>query len=133
MDPKTDSSDTESRFDIPTHPSRHYPRDDGVEYRGKTVFQISPAGEDAIDDLEGLVVSTLEQEAYTYGDWFELPVPLYTVHDEVTGDVFRVAVKPSHIEFHVLPATEPAGLERLFDCLQRAGAVDAWEIGCEVE
>lgn len=111
------ADDDTPTFAIPKRPERRYPRRGGVEYDGETVFSLRPA--DARDDetLSRLVESVLEEHQYRYGDWFDLPMPLYVVHDETTGDTFRVAVRDGAVEFHVLPETEPAGLRALYERL----------------
>ncbi|QLD91003.1 hypothetical protein HWV07_18900 [Natronomonas salina] len=111
------ADDDTPTFAIPEPPVRRYPRRGGVEYEGQTVFSLTPA--DPLDDpeLASLVRSVLEGDPYRYGDWFDLPMPLYLVHDDVTGDTFRVAVRDGDVEFHVLPDTEPEGLRRLYDRL----------------
>ena len=111
------ADDDTPTFAIPEPPVRRYPRRGGVEYEGQTVFTLTPA--DPLDDpeLASLVRSVLEGDPYRYGDWFDLPMPLYLVHDDGTGDTFRVAVRDGDVEFHVLPDTEPEGLRRLYDRL----------------
>ncbi len=117
------------RFAIPERPRRRYPRRGGVEYEGETVFVLDPdtdAGDGALVDL---LETVLSEDGYRYGDWFDLPMPLYSVHDDETGDTFRVAVRDGTVEFHVLPATESPGLRRLFERL-RADSGWAWSVGC---
>lgn len=122
------ADDDTPTFAIPEPPVRRYPRRGGVEYEGQTVFSLTPA--DPLDDpeLASLVRSVLEGDPYRYGDWFDLPMPLYLVHDDGTGDTFRVAVRDGDVELHVLPDTEPEGLRRLYDRL-----VDASETTWYVE
>jgi len=107
-------------FAIRQRPTRRYPRRGGVEYEGGTVFEVTPAAPREDGALAILVESVLEDEPYRYGDWFDLPMPLYLVHDDDTGDTFRVAVRDGVVEFHVLPATEPPGLRRLYERLREA-------------
>jgi hypothetical protein len=117
----------EPTFAIPRSPERRYPHRGGVEYEGETVFSLTPtAGYDDAELIE-LVESVLAADHYRYGDWFDLPMPLYLVHDDVTGDTFRVAVRDGSVEFHVLPDTEPEGLRRLYE---RLSATDdgAWRV-----
>ena len=109
-----------STFAIRQRPTRRYPRRGGVEYEGGTVFEVTPAAPREDGALAVLVESVLEDDPYRYGDWFDLPMPLYLVHDDETGDTFRVAVRDGVVEFHVLPATEPPGLRRLYDRLTAA-------------
>ena len=106
-----------STFAIRQRPTRRYPRRGGVEYEGGTVFEVTPAAPREDGTLAVLVESVLEDEPYRYGDWFDLPMPLYLVHDDDTGDTFRVAVRDCRVEFHVLPATDPPGLRALYDRL----------------
>ena len=53
------------------------------------------------------------------------------VHDDETGDVFRVAVRNGQIEFHVLPATEAPGLRALYDRLVAADD-RSWQVDCRI-
>jgi hypothetical protein len=101
-------------FAIPRHPERRYSRHTGLEYEGATVFSLSPAIDRADGALEELLLTVLDGESYTYGDWFDLPMALYLVHDTETGDVFRVSVRDGRIEFHVLPETSSGGLRALY-------------------
>lgn len=108
---------TDPSFEIPARPQRRYPYDSGVEYEGETVFHLRPAGDRLDQPLQSLVEAVLDDEPYTYGDWLDLPLPLYLVHDERTGDVFRVVVRDRAVELHVLPATESAGLRAFYETL----------------
>ena len=101
-------------FAIAHHPERRYSRHSGLEYEGTTVFSLRPAADHGNDWLDELLHEVLDGDTYTYGDWFDLPMALYLVHDGDTGDVFRVAVRDGRIEFHVLPETEPSGLRALY-------------------
>ena len=109
-----------STFAIRQRPTRRYPRRGGVEYEGGMVFEVTPTPPRGDGALAAVVESVLEDDPYRYGDWFDLPMPLYLVHDDETGDTFRVAVRDGVVEFHVLPATEPPGLRRLYDRLTAA-------------
>ena len=109
-----------STFAIRQRPTRRYPRRGGVEYEGGTVFEVTPTPPRGDGALAAVVESVLEDDPYRYGDWFDLPMPLYLVHDDDTGDTFRVAVRDGVVEFHVLPATEPPGLRRLYERLREA-------------
>jgi hypothetical protein len=101
-------------FTIPRRPERRYSRHAGLEYEGTTVFSLSPATDRADGALDDLLRGVLDGETYTYGDWFDLPMALYLVHDAETGDVFRVSVRDGAIEFHVLPGTDSGGLRALY-------------------
>lgn len=121
------AEDDTPTFAIPRSPVRRYPRRGGVEYEGETVFSLTPPGSFDDPELAALVESVLEDGPYRYGDWFDLPMPLYLVHDDETGDTFRVAVRDGDVEFHVLPDTRPAGLRALYDRLESATG-DAWSV-----
>lgn len=114
-------------FTIPEHPERRYPRDGGVEYEGGTVFVLTPTGEWAESELAALVERVLSAEEYRYGDWFDLPLPLFLVHDDATNDTFRVAVRDAHVELHVRPRTKSEGLRALYDRLVAATDGD-WRV-----
>lgn len=139
--PRSDPS-----FDIPQRPERRYSRSKGLEYNGGTVFTLTPdpALENGDARLCALVERVLEGEPYRYGDWFDLPMPLFLVHDRETGDVFRVAIRDGNVEFHVLPGTEAAGLRALYRRLCEATAVSvgaetqaddglAWHVDCRTD
>jgi hypothetical protein len=96
------------------HPEREHRRSGGMRYEGGTVFVLTPA--DAAD-LAGLVADLLDSGPYRYGDWFDLPMPLFLVHDDDTDDTFRVAVRDGTVELHVRSATGPAGLRAFYDRL----------------
>ncbi|WP_255195282.1 hypothetical protein [Halorarius litoreus] len=114
---ETETAARQPDFTIPEHPERRYPRGGGVEYEGGTVFVLTPGGEWSEPELASLVESVLAAENYRYGDWFDLPLPLYLVHDDATNDTFRVAVRDDHVELHVRPKTTSAGLRALYDRL----------------
>jgi hypothetical protein len=120
-------------FAIPSRPERRYPRGGGVEYEGGTTFSLAPVPEREDPWLRGVVEGVLDGEGYTYGDWFDLPMPLYLVHDEATGDVFRVSVRNSRVRLHVLPATESGGLRQFFDRLRDSADGVDWDVSRRVE
>ena len=115
------------RFAIAERPRRRYPRRGGVEYEGETAFDLAPGTAVDDGDLVELVESVLSADGYTYGDWFDLPMPLYLVHDHRTGDTFRVVIRDGTVEFHALPGTDPPGLRRLFEGL-RAASGWTWSV-----
>lgn len=119
-------------FEIPAWPRRRYPRDGGVEYAGETVFTLTPEPARETGTLDTLVRQVLAADHYTYGDWFELPMPLYLVNDHETGDVFRIGIRDGTVELHVLPATGSAGLRAFYERLVAAGTVD-WQVDCRVD
>jgi hypothetical protein len=119
-------------FAIPRHPERRYSRHAGLEYEGTTVFSLSPTTDRVDGALDDLLKNVLDSESYTYGDWFDLPMALYLVHDTETGDVFRVSVRDGRIEFHVLPETSSGGLRALYRRLaERSG--HGWNVDCHTD
>jgi hypothetical protein len=121
------ADDDTPTFAISDRPVRRYPRRGGVEYEGETVFSVTPADDYEDPQLASLVESVLDEGPYRYGDWFDLPMPLYLVHDEETGDTFRVAVRDGSVEFHVLPTTDSAGLRALYERLVTKSDV-SWHV-----
>ena len=121
---------SEPSFAIPAHPERHYPYEGGLEYEGETRFHLRPRPPQGEDSLDSLLQRVLSAGPYRYGDFFDLPMPLYLVRDDETGDVFRVSVRNGQIRLHVLPETEPAGLRALYDRLATAWDVN-WSVRCE--
>ena len=120
-------TDDDPTFRIPQHPTRRYRRRGGVEYDGGTVFSVCPSRDLDEEALVELVRSILDRPPYRYGDWFDLPMPLYLVHDDVTGDTFRVAIRDGAVELHVLPETESDGLRAFYDRLT-ANSTDGWTV-----
>jgi hypothetical protein len=121
---------SEPSFAIPARPDRRYPYEGGVEYEGETVFHLRPRPPQDDASLDSLLRRTLASGPYRHGSFLDLPMPLYLIRDEETGDVFRVSVRDGAIHFHVLPATESAGLQALYDRLAAAWDVD-WQVDCE--
>lgn len=119
-------------FAIPKHPTRRYQRRGGVEYDGETVFSLSPEAERDDESLTQLVEQVIDGESYRYGDWFDLPMPLYLVHDDRTGDTFRAAVRDGVIELHVLPDTGPEGLRVFYQRIE-ALSETAWNVTCRTD
>lgn len=124
-------------FAIPGRPERTYPRSGGVEYEGGTVFVLTPdgdggegTGED--DDLKAQVEAVLSAGPYRYGDFLELPMALYLVRDEGTGDVFRVAVRDGTVRLHVMPETDSAGLRQFYDRLADHTGRE-WRVECRTD
>ena len=122
----------EPSFEIPRHPERRYSRHAGLEYEGSTVFSLSPTADYADPELDDLLHSVLDDDRYTYGDWFDLPMALYLVYDMRTGDVFRVAVRGGTIELHVLPETDSAGLRALYRRLRERSECE-WVVECRTD
>jgi hypothetical protein len=119
-------------FSIPAHPERRFPYDEGVRYEGSTLFRLTPGAdreEAALDDLVGAVLAA---GPYRYGDFFDLPMPVYLVRDDGTGDVFRVSVRDGRVRLHVLPETGPAGLRAFYERLTEHSGVD-WQVDCRTD
>lgn len=108
---------SEPSFTIPARPQREYPYSGGVEYDGQTIFRLVPGEQCTNDELSELLGQTLADGPYQYGDFYNLPMTLYLVRDDRTGDVFRASVRNECIRLHVLPETESQGLRRLYDRL----------------
>ena len=124
-DLRTDDPDPGTpTFDI-AHPERSHPRSGGMRYEGGTVFALSPDRDVSLADA---VEAVLREGPYRYGDWFDLPMPLFLVHDDGTGDTFRVSVRDGRVELHVRSATTAAGLRAFYDRL-----IDRVDGGVRVE
>ncbi len=108
---------SEPSFTIPARPQREYPYSGGVEYDGQTIFQLVPSTEQSNDHLSEVLGMTLAEGPYQYGDFYNLPMTLYLVRDQQTGDVFRASVRDGRIRLHVLPDTESTGLRHVYDRL----------------
>jgi len=122
-------SDDEPSFSIPRRPTRRYPGRGGVEYDGGTVFRLTPDRSRDNRSITDLVESILEEPPYRYGDWFDLPMPLYLVHDDDTGDTFRVAIRDGTVRLYVLPETGRSGLRAFYDRLAATDDAD-WAVEC---
>jgi hypothetical protein len=117
-DDGTSTGDTApDRFAIPERPTRRYPRGGGVEYVGGTRFRLVPPTDRSDRELVALVERVLAGDRYRFGDWFDLPMPLYLVHDDRTHDTYRVSVRDGRVVLHVLPETGSAGLRAFFERL----------------
>ncbi len=123
-------TDDDPTFDIPRRPERVYPHEGGVEYEGGTVFRLSPDAEVPEETLASLVEGVLDGERYTYGDWFDLPAPVYLVHDERHSTAFRVVIRYGSVEFHVLPDTDAEALRGLYSRFRESSEFD-WRVDCE--
>jgi hypothetical protein len=119
-------------FSIPSRPSRRFPYEGGLEYEGETVFRLDPAVEWSTDRLAELVEAVLESGPYRYGDFLELPMPVYLVRDDGTGDVFRVSIRDGAVRFHVLPETDTPGLRAMYDRLDGRTDFD-WCVECRAD
>lgn len=121
-----------SRFEIPARPERRYPAAGGVEHAGGTAFYLTPGPSLPVDELDDHLAAVLADDRYVKGDWFDLPMPVYLVHDREVSTAFRVVVRDDRVELHVLPATDPAGLAALFERLRERTAVE-WTVECHPE
>ena len=101
-------------FVIPVHPKRTYPYRGGLQYEGGTTFSLVPDDDWLDSELTDLVERILQEGPYRYGDFFNLPMPVYLVRDDETTDVFRVSVRDGSIRFHVLPETDSPGLQAMY-------------------
>ena len=119
----------EPSFAIPVQPERTYPFRGGVTYEGETTFILAPDPDWDTDRLTELVADVLADGPYRYGDFLNLPMPLYLVKDEQTSDVFRLSVRDGSVRLHVLPDTESAGLRAMHDRLVAESGID-WTVEC---
>ena len=123
----------EPSFSIPARPTRRYPHGSGVEYEGGTEFELTPDSEHTEPELAAVVTDILADGPYRYGDFHDLPMPLWLVRDEDTADVFRVAVRDGTVRLHVLPETESAGLRRFYERLRGTDESIAWRVDRRVD
>jgi hypothetical protein len=113
--------DDEDAFADLRHPERSFPRAGGMQYEGATVIELRPRdGPTDETALAALAEDVLSADRYRVGDWFDLPLPVFLVHDDETGDTFRVAVREDAIELHVRSETGAAGLRAFRDRLADA-------------
>ncbi|SIR81896.1 hypothetical protein SAMN05421858_3937 [Haladaptatus litoreus] len=122
--------DSDPSFSIPHRPQRTYPRGGGVRYEGETIFRLSPGSECSEERLTAFVQDVLEEDPYTYGDWFDLPVPMYLVRDHDRDTTFRVVVRYESVELHVLPDTRSSGLLAMYHRLSDCSGL-SWTVSCE--
>jgi hypothetical protein len=115
-------------FSIPVTPTRRFPHGKGVEYEGGTAFELRPDSERTEPELAETVRDLLGTGPYQYGDFYDLPMPLWLVRDRETADVFRVAVRDGTVRLHVLPTTEPDGLRRFYNRLRETAASVSWTV-----
>lgn len=115
----------EPAFEIPVRPECDYSAG-GITRTGGTVFSLLP-GDGAV---EGCLGRVLARERYTAGDWFDLPSPVYLVHDRELGTVFRVVGYDDRVELHVTTTTESAGLRAFYDALIEESDA-GWTVDCE--
>ncbi len=103
-----------------------------MEYEGKTVFTLRPNTSYSDESLTSLVERVLDRRPYRFGDWSDLPMPLYLVHDDRTGDTFRTAIRDGTVELHVLPETGPAGLGAFYERLVESSET-GWDVTCRTD
>ena len=120
-------------FSIPARPTRRFPHGSGVEYEGGTEFELTPDADRSEPELVTVVTDILADGPYRYGDFHDLPMPLWLVRDEDTTDVFRVAVRDGTVRLHVLPETESAGLRRFYDRLLQVDPSVSWRVDRRVD
>jgi hypothetical protein len=120
-------------FSIPARPTRRYPHGSGVEYEGGTEFELRPDRDHTESELAAVVTDILAAGPYRYGDFHDLPMPLWLVRDEDTADVFRVAVRDGTVRLHVLPETESPGLRRFYERLCGTDESLSWAVDRRVD
>ncbi|MDS0259108.1 hypothetical protein NDI56_06850 [Haloarcula sp. S1CR25-12] len=120
-------------FSIPARPTRRFPHGSGVEYEGGTEFELIPDAERTEPELATVVTDILAAGPYRYGDFHDLPMPLWLVRDEDTADVFRVAVRDGTVRLHVLPTTDEAGLRRFYERLCADDPSLSWAVDRRVD
>lgn len=119
----------EPAFDIPARPSRQFSSRGDMEYEGGSRFDLDPGGDPGVG-LDSLVTDVLADGPYRYGDFTELPMPLYLVRDDETADVFRVSIRDGTVRLHVLPETESGGLRAFYERLCDRTDCE-WTVTCE--
>ncbi|MCL7417573.1 MAG: hypothetical protein M8354_07005 [Halalkalicoccus sp.] len=112
-------------FEIPVHPECEY-SGGAITRTGGTIFSLIPADGTVEERLERV----LARDRYTAGDWFDLPSPVYLVHDRKMGTVFRVVGYDDRVELHVTTTTESSGLRAFYDALGEESETD-WRVDCE--
>lgn len=116
-------------FEIPVRPRRRFRRNGGVEYEGRTVFELHPEPSLSRSVLERHLQAVLDAERYVYGDRGGLPAPVYLVHDRARRTVFRVVVRDDRLELHALPNSDAETFREVYDRLERRDGV-AWSVEC---
>lgn len=114
-------------FEVPVRPERRYPPSGGVEYRGEVAFHLTPRADWGAGRLDERLVAALDDQRYVRGDFFDLPAPAYLVRDREVDTSFRVVIRDDRVELHVLPHTDAAALEAIYERLAGAGEV-AWSV-----
>ncbi|WP_254830445.1 hypothetical protein [Haloglomus salinum] len=119
-------SESDDAFADLHHPERTFPRAGGMRYEGATVIELTPR-DGPVDEAElvALTDTVLSADRYRVGDWFDLPLPVFLVHDDETGDTFRLAVREAAIELHVRSETGAEGLRAFHDRLVEVAEHDA--------
>jgi hypothetical protein len=115
----------EPSFRIAARPEREF-REGGVERTRGSVFTLTP-DDGAVGER---VENVLADERYTVGDWFDLPAPVYLVHDAERSGVFRVVRHDDRVDLHVMATTDADGLRAFYDRLTAVSDVP-WSVDCE--
>ena len=118
-------------FAIPARPKRQYDRAGRLSYEGSVLFRLVPVDAPGTE-LSALLDTVLRTGPYRHGDFHDLPMVVYLVRDEGTGDVFRVSIRDGAIQLHVLPATDAAGLRQFYDRLREVSDTE-WDVERRVE
>ncbi|WP_330632279.1 hypothetical protein [Halocatena halophila] len=117
-------------FEIPARPERRF-TGNTLRYDGDVTFTLTATDPDD-HPLEQTITRVLEEGPYRYGDWFDLPIPVWLVHDADRNDTFRVSISDGAVRLHVLPGTTGSGLEAFYGRLvDRTGT--QWEIDRQVK
>ena len=130
-----DDADNGGAFTNLQHPERSFSRAGEMSYEGATVIELRPTAEPTDEAaLAALAREVLADGPYRFGDWFDLPLPVFLVHDGRTGDTFRLAVREAVIELHVRSATDAAGLRAFRDRLaESTPAGTDWRVSRRTE
>lgn len=115
----------EPSFRIPARPEREF-REGGVERTRGSVFTLTP-DDGAVGER---VERVLADDRYTVGDWFDLPAPVYLVHDAKRSGVFRVVRHDDRVDLHAMATTNADGLRAFYDRLTAVSDVP-WSVECE--
>lgn len=116
-------------FAIPHRPRRTFDRAGRLSYEGRVLFRLEPDREIALEDV---VDAVLESGPYRAGDFRDLPMVVYLVRDDESGDVFRVSIRDGAVRLHVLPETESGGLTRFYERLRKRSDCE-WSIERRIE
>lgn len=112
-------------FRIDEWPTREFDPNGRATVHGGVRFELRPTAERV--EVAEAVDAALADDRFTAGSWFDLPQPVYLVHDTAVGTVFRVVVGANHVGLDVLPTTDPRGLSAFHRRLTAVSGA-AWTI-----